>query len=647
MTILTNEIIKQLLKENKIHKSFANIFSLCDEINTVHTLIKSFLFFDKNKTILNYTECDFREYFSEFTFIKTIDIELYNESCDLILLENKTTSYINRTIKKEYRTLAFSHENYNLCLYLVKEGISLDAFKAYMSNIQHINTHSILFRSLNRMLLEHHNWKGSFKDCITEFQDIPDHNYLIQEKKELLFFAGDDFDVHSQIGAPNWCSTQAHDYYHFSLNFMEKIYFHFDFNKEYYDPLSLIAILTDEQDNIIQVFDKFNNEINNDHIKSEFKEIIKEKGYKYKSSITKETDELTKSFHAFKNNNHVDTLRHLDEYKHNQSKSVYYYFFLLPKILYLFSAKELESYFKLLKEHNAYILSPNLEMYNSLEDFEIGCIRNSNIKIAYRYLTEGDSKLLKGKNKNQFIKFFEQKKMLTPKDLVTTFWNLFLHSKDKTAKKDFLSIFQDIVTAISEGYSDKEIRAIFINYINFYKMSDEYMRVQFIHRLVALAYIDMSSSESFSSNEFYLMIENIKSLFEESNCSIMKYKIEEDVLFNMINAIDRNNSDMLKAFTLFLFENYSISFILKNHFVIDNSILELILNNKNDFSWSLKKRLKELKIDFSFLEKKDISLIVVHSLFTTLSQNEIEEVLKDTECPKTQQLYIDLISNIK
>lgn len=644
---MDKESIQELLKEKAIHKSFANIFSLCFDEDSIKSLLTAYSLFEKNKNTLNYTECDFREYFNDFEIIKVIDVELYQESCELILLENKTNNYINRTIKKEYRPLAYSHENYNLCLYLVKDGVSLEAFKAFMSNIQHINTHAILFRSLNRMLLEHHTWKNGFTSGIPAFNNIPNYLYLIKKEKELLFFSGHCFDTHSEIGAPNWCSTQAHDYYQFSLNFMEKIYFHFDFNREYYDPLSLIAIVTNSDNEIINVFDKFNNEVKDKKVKFKFQNLLFEKGKLFETNVAKGIDDLSLSFHSFKNGKTEEALRLVNNYKDCKSKNVYSYFFLLPKLLHLFSAKEMSAYFDMLKDNGSYILSPNFEMYTALEDFEIGCIHNSNIKLAHKYLTEGGSQLLKGKNKNKAIQLFEQKKMLTHKDIISTFWNIFLYSKDKKSKENFLEIFRELISNVEECYTDKELRSIFVNYINFYKMNEEYMRVQFIHRLVALAYIDMSSCETFSSSHFRLILDNIVGIFEDSNCSIMKYKIEEDVLFNMINSVDRHNHDMLKSFTLFLLENYSLCYILKNHFVIDDNVIELINSNKSFFIKSLKRSLKTFKADFSFFEKQETSLHVIQALFGTLNQNEIEEILKETECKKAQQMFIDLIANFK
>lgn len=630
----------KILKINNIHKSFLHIFELTESEVVAEKLAKSYLKFKLNELILK-EELSFNDFFKNKKNIYDYDISKYNSQITKKITTHKANKYIKRTVSKDYLYLFDDSYTYSLVEGVVNHKIPFKAFKNYISNIQHIDSKKNLDNTILRLIEDSKCWNiKSFKNK-QSFNKIKPF-ILKEEDNSIFLFSGSDFEIHSDIGSRNWCSVHDYENYLFVLNFFEKIYFYFDFNKKYHDSNSLIAVITDKNGNNIKIFDKFNYEITDKNIIDFYKNKIIVNDFT--SDISKDCDLIALSFYEFFYNDKNKAAELLIEYNESE-RSLYNYFFLLPKLFYLFKSSELKEYYKYMENLNIEMKCVNNIKYNSFSDFEYDCASRASPALLDLYIEKESPEFLGKEYTLDVFQRIERKEFFHNNILSFVFWERFTAE----SKHDNIIIYKDIINKlnknIKEHYNEEYLKKIHIDYLNNLDILNENFQNEYqsmLNHLVHIELMKLINNEKFSDIDFKNAFSLVENIFTSSTLPSLNpeyfYNLKADILETfLIRGIP---TDMYrKSFLTYFFNDFSLQELIFSGFIYDGYLIDILNLYKNYFITVLRKAF----VYFSCyqINKRDQKYIFFDAVFETYNSDEIKTILEDCKCNKTKAFFID------
>lgn len=622
--------IELQLKENMIHRSFLSLFSKTDSDHALNLLIQSFKLFKKNSNQLP-VELKFQNYFQKFSIISVQIIEEYNNELNTYLLNKRADKFIKRTIPLKSRYLFYdnnsSHkkEILNMFKQNIDENILINFFKNNTSYEDDIKIKSVfnLIYDLNK------NW--NFKYLSKNLFNVDKINYHLIGTDSVLINTQNNPEIIENFGSFFWCISKSDFYIDYTTNLYEKIFIYYDCNKSYFDPISLIAIILDKNNNIISLFDRFNNEIDNVNLFDFFQNIINSKVLNIDIE-NNNLSNLNKAFYAFLNNDYDVVKQYVIKFNSsNEHRSNYNLNSALVKMLEVSKADDIRYFFEILNEqkelkNNFIKIGQFYQIISNIKDFENRAFQYASTRIFLNYINKGNSEILSDENLTSSFFSMSKGKMLpvyySEEIFLKRYLNAEAHEVEET--KEVIDIY---FNKLKSQYSDSSIDKFFEKQLIRFREIEMYS-FSFLIFVVNYNLLKMIHDNDFSLKRIENVYKNIFNLFDKYGNPI------DFEVSNFINLKTLVLSHLIKNVPSYhpKFSNNFNLFLIKK---ICNKDLALI--NECYYLLNINKERRIFTLDWN---KELISFIIKELNRTSLSKKEIKENLS------VKNVFIKLMDSI-
>lgn len=649
--------LKENLKEYNIHKSYHAMFSKLESNNLFDEMASAYLLFRTNKSKINNNLC-FDQYFSDIDVIKFSDIQRFCDLIDAVILEQKANKVIKRYIPLKRRKFFTQNPENLILLKQVLRDIDLHIVKKYFSNnIAHESDENVQ-RFLNYMLDDYSTHRYEKISTSENFKHR--ERILFLNEDEALLYPDDNVNTFYQLGSQYWCCSFKSNSVLYSLNLFEKIYIYHDFNLEYHDENSVIALLVDQNNNIINLFNKYNFIIEDKNKIEHFQNMIDKENPNDLNQLHFSLNNLNKAFLSLRENNVEEAISQIRKYNFSMditdSKNFHY---LLPKVLETSSLKEINSLFRT-KDNQSTLVGikrPNNTLISNALQFEVEAYKSASPRIFLDYSKKNPkSEFLSEEHQLKTINLILNDKTIPSHDIFEfSLVNLY-YSSQNSEKEQITKIISNYIQSVLELTTIEDFEQKLVS--NFRKHSP----IDFYESSFSLFFITFKMFYLISQdNLHYKKLEKIffelsEILKNESHSFVgdSHMSIELRVLSLMNRFVNVKDSDSMSQFTLFIIDS-----VLSEKYLINNEAHMytdfFILSDNKYFNHSFTKELmnilalklnKETLTQTELKNKKDI-LNIYTQCFKYLDKDEIEDLLLSIEKERTKNTIKKLILNKK
>lgn len=553
-------------------------------------------------------EKDFKEKKNETSLEKQERIDNqyseYSTKIENLILKNKVKK-IKKELSSTKNSYLFNEETDVLIEKLLKIGFTSKDFQDNIGKkIASFQDPLLLSGALMNLLEYSEQWNANlFFDKIEKsgLKNIEDYEILSNEDNKLIIEAR-TFKATSTLGSKMWCLSRNeknyHDYKEYQMNNYTFIY---DFDKDPLDPLSMIAALSDNENNVKEAYQKTDEQLlPGSQEKEDVQLLLKNKGLK-KDDLT--LDRIKAKFKDYK-----------------------------KRPLFIVKYLSNDQFVNLIENSSDYI-NPSDETFST----------------AIETLVEKD-------NYNAIASFTNYKESRKNPSIIIDqlsndqYYNVIkLKSKDQVITGEFKDEFEDLINVLLKKKNYKTINEIISNESVIELLNKEDDKLNYFKKNSAQTIFKLIGDKGF--NDYLKQNPDFKKNFEHMPCvsdkvhNILYHGFDKDTgfLFSDFSSISSKNETLNKFFIKSIKENDNLINYESPKF---NEIIRISLKDKNyellENVLSKKCYLEINKPSGSFLSKNE-DLFLGDDGFKEYLSNKRPNLLKRIEDKKLITHRVELI----